>query len=99
LQVPDRIGSTAGERDDMIFDVSGAGAGWAACPDTQKMAEQGTLGVADGDDRAVSGCSRSAAMIAIEAREPPISGLPVAMMTVPSSLTFGHMPCRQRDIA
>src|SRR6266436_6008162 len=29
----------------------------------------------------------SAAINAIEAREPPMSGLPVAMMTVPSSLT------------
>jgi hypothetical protein len=29
----------------------------------------------------------SAAIIAIEAREPPISGLPVATLTEPSSLT------------
>ena len=36
--------------------------------------------------------SVSAAMIAIDARVPPMSGLPVAMVTVPSALTATLAP-------
>ncbi len=53
------------------------------------------MGVADrrgvGDDRAhlaVVDPKVSAAINAIEAREPPISGLPVATRMVPSALTW-----------